>query len=205
MAGIDQPARGSSYRSGIRSRSVLGRDRRSRVRRGLADGGLATQPRRHRDRPGQRRPAGQLRRRPARLASRAMSSDRRTASGTTSSMITSVARPAWPRARQALAARGMRLILDFVPNHVAPDHPWTTTSRSCSWPAPPRTWQRDPAVVRRGGRPGPRQRARPLLPGVAGCRSAQRLRPGTAGRGDRDVDTRSPTSATACAATWRCW
>jgi len=29
------------------------------------------------------------------------------------------------RAREALADRGMRLVLDFVPNHVAPDHPWT--------------------------------------------------------------------------------
>ena len=28
------------------------------------------------------------------------------------------------RARRALAERGMRLVLDFVPNHVAPDHPW---------------------------------------------------------------------------------
>ncbi|HEY6290221.1 MAG TPA: alpha-amylase family glycosyl hydrolase [Terriglobia bacterium] len=28
-------------------------------------------------------------------------------------------------ARQELAKRGMRLVLDFVPNHVAPDHPWT--------------------------------------------------------------------------------
>jgi hypothetical protein len=28
------------------------------------------------------------------------------------------------RARAELASRGLRLILDFVPNHVAPDHPW---------------------------------------------------------------------------------
>ena len=30
------------------------------------------------------------------------------------------------RAREELAKRGVRLILDFVPNHVAPDHPWVT-------------------------------------------------------------------------------
>jgi hypothetical protein len=29
-------------------------------------------------------------------------------------------------ARKELAERGLRLILDFVPNHVAPDHRWTT-------------------------------------------------------------------------------
>jgi glycosidase len=29
-------------------------------------------------------------------------------------------------ARKQLAERHMKLILDFVPNHVAPDHPWTT-------------------------------------------------------------------------------
>jgi hypothetical protein len=30
------------------------------------------------------------------------------------------------KARKELAQRGTRLILDFVPNHVAPDHPWVT-------------------------------------------------------------------------------
>ena len=29
-------------------------------------------------------------------------------------------------ARRLLAQRGLRLILDFVPNHVAPDHPWAS-------------------------------------------------------------------------------
>jgi hypothetical protein len=30
------------------------------------------------------------------------------------------------RARAALAERGVRLVLDYVPNHVAPDHPWVS-------------------------------------------------------------------------------
>jgi hypothetical protein len=30
-------------------------------------------------------------------------------------------------ARAALAERGVLLVLDFVPNHVAPDHPWTSS------------------------------------------------------------------------------
>jgi hypothetical protein len=35
--------------------------------------------------------------------------------------------PALAAARATLAARGIRLLLDYVPNHVAPDHPWVTS------------------------------------------------------------------------------
>ena len=34
-------------------------------------------------------------------------------------------------ARKELAKRGLRLILDFVPNHVAPDHPWVSQHPEC--------------------------------------------------------------------------
>ncbi|HMD58069.1 MAG TPA: alpha-amylase family glycosyl hydrolase [Solirubrobacteraceae bacterium] len=34
-------------------------------------------------------------------------------------------------AREQLAQRGLALILDYVPNHVAPDHPWVTARPEC--------------------------------------------------------------------------
>ncbi|MFF4054513.1 alpha-amylase [Streptomyces sp. NPDC001668] len=34
-------------------------------------------------------------------------------------------------ARVQLASRGMRLLLDYVPNHIAPDHPWLTERPDC--------------------------------------------------------------------------
>lgn len=34
-------------------------------------------------------------------------------------------------ARRELAKRGLRLVLDFVPNHVAPDHPWVREHPEC--------------------------------------------------------------------------
>ncbi len=48
-------------------------------------------------------------------------------------------------AREALAARGLGLILDFVPNHVAPDHQWTTTSPELFVPGTTSDLERDPA------------------------------------------------------------
>jgi hypothetical protein len=40
-------------------------------------------------------------------------------------------RAALAAARAALHARGLGLILDYVPNHVAPDHPWTASRPEC--------------------------------------------------------------------------
>ena len=50
----------------------------------------------------------------------------RTACAATLSMSTSAVRRDSQPHEQALAERGLRLILDFVPNHVAPDHPWVS-------------------------------------------------------------------------------
>jgi glycosidase len=47
--------------------------------------------------------------------------------------------------RRKLHARGMRLILDFVPNHVALDHPWITSDRRRFIHAPPHSLESHPA------------------------------------------------------------
>ena len=55
-------------------------------------------------------------------------------------------------ARAALAERGLGLILDFVPNHVAPDHPWTEAHPEYFVRGDEEDLARDPAsFVRAGG------------------------------------------------------
>jgi hypothetical protein len=49
-------------------------------------------------------------------------------------------------ARAALAARGVRLLLDYVPNHVAPDHPWVTGNPELFVRGDDRAIQADPAA-----------------------------------------------------------
>jgi hypothetical protein len=49
-------------------------------------------------------------------------------------------------ARKELAKRGLRLILDFVPNHVAPDHPWVTDHPAYFIQGNPGDAEREPAA-----------------------------------------------------------
>ena len=52
-------------------------------------------------------------------------------------------------AREQLADRGLALILDYVPNHVAPDHPWTVSRPECLLSGTEEDLQRDPETFLR--------------------------------------------------------
>ena len=89
-------------------------------------------------------------------------------------------------ARAELAGAGLRLILDFVPNHVAPDHPWLTEHPECFVRGTRTTWRATRrAFLRRRRRHRPRPR--PVLPAVARRRPAQRVRARRCAR--RPIDT----------------
>lgn len=49
-------------------------------------------------------------------------------------------------AREQLAKRGMRLVLDYVPNHVAPDHPWALEHPEYFIQGSPEDLEREPAA-----------------------------------------------------------
>ncbi len=113
------------------------------------------------------------------------------------------------RLRERLRKRGLRLMLDFVPNHTGLDHPWVEDhpeyyirgNRSGPRPSTAELHLGQAS----GWRPAPRSRARSVLRRLAGHAAAQLRQPGHAGSHDRRALQESPGSATACAATWPCW
>lgn len=56
--------------------------------------------------------------------------------------------------RAELARRGLGLLLDYVPNHVALDHPWLTDYPECAVQGDPILLSRDPITFFAGPRPG---------------------------------------------------
>ena len=133
-----------------------------------------------------------------------MSSGRPTASATTGWTPTSAGRlGSRPRARRS-RERGLGLMLDFVPNHVAPDHPWTHAHPEYFVRGNDEDLERDPAsFVRVGG--GVLANGRdpyfPAWPDVVQLNAfSPDLRAAVDGHARRD----RRRSATACAATWRC-
>jgi hypothetical protein len=60
------------------------------------------------------------------------------------------------RLRKRLSSRGLKLLLDFVPNHTAPDHPWVTEHPEYYIHGSEQDLAREPQNYRRVSAPGPR-------------------------------------------------
>ena len=107
-------------------------------------------------------------------------------------------------ARAALAERGLTLILDFVPNHVAPDHPWTATHPEYFVGGSEDDLERDPAsFVKVGDRVLANGRD-PYFPAWPDVVQLNAFSADLRGAVDRHARVDRRRSATACAATWRC-
>ena len=193
--------------AGRRARRRVGRGDAGRRRRRLADGGVGAQPgRRARWRSTSPEPGGVVPRRARPTSPTPTSSARPTASAATRSTTRFGGRAGLAAARAALAERGVRLLVDFVPNHVAPDHPWLDRASRVLRPGHRRRPRR--ATRRRSSQVGDavdRPRPRPVLPAVARRRPARtRSRPALRARGRGDARRHRRRRPTACAATWRC-
>ena len=103
-------------------------------------------------------------------------------------------------ARAALAELGLKLILDYVPNHVAPDHPWAASRPELLVPGEPG----DPVGSVEVGAGWVARGRDPYFPPWPDVVQLERVRAGAARGGRRHAARPRGRSATGCAATWRC-
>ncbi len=96
------------------------------------------------------------------------------------------------RLRERLRARGLRLVLDFVPNHMAPDHRWVEEHPEYFVTGTEEQLAREPQNYRRltvGGASRILAYGRdPVLRGLARHAAAQLWQSGAAARTDRGVE-----------------
>ncbi len=98
-------------------------------------------------------------------------------------------------ARGQLARRGVGLILDYVPNHVAPDHPWVTERPECLVTGSEQDLAEHPDAFIRAADSGSGPRARPVLPAWPDVVQLNAFSPALRERRGRDADR---TSAGQC-------
>ena len=97
--------------------------------------------------------------------------------------------PALARLRERLRKRGLRLMLDFVPNHTGLDHPWVEDHPEYYIPGTELDLTRAPMnytwVKAQARRFASGSWTRSILSGLAGHPAAQLRQPGHAGSDDR--------------------
>ena len=118
-------------------------------------------------------------------------------------MSTWAGRQGWRRQGRQLADRGMRLMLDFVPNHVAPDHPWVTEHPDYFVQGSTDDVARKPGEFFQAGGKVLALGRDPYFAAWPDVVQFNGFHPGFARRSSRPWDL-LPGNATVCAAIWRC-
>ena len=99
----------------------------------------------------------------------------------------------------------MALLLDFVPNHVAPDHPWVTEHPEYLVTGTPADLAADPASFTRVGETVAALGRDPYFPAWPDVVQLNAFAPALRAAAAEHRGEHRRSSATGSAATWRCW